>query len=357
MGTIEEKDRELQVACIPQSIKNHIEEIRELCKDKQPLVVVSSLAYNHREYIKDALDGFVKQKTDFPFVVIIHDDASTDGTDKIIRQYAEKYPNIILPIFEKENLYSRRDGSVLKIMNAACDATGAEYIAFCEGDDYWIDPLKLQKQVDFLKENRDYGMVYSDFNRLYQNTGELQKACIANGYIPRIDSFDDMLVIGGYITPPSWLLYRTLYTSSGMLGAVDGSFSKALDFYAQTKVKRLDYVTCVYRVHNTSVTHTKTLKQVMRRMTGMLEIRKHYIKKYSVAENVANTALMRSYEQGFMCALASNDVKFLEEACSFLRHSPSYIYRWMALAVQNSILRCVLVRILRTMFRLKGYSI
>ncbi len=125
-----------------------------------PLVVSLTLAYNHEPYIKDTLEGFVMQKTNFPFVAIVHDDASTDGTAKIIAEYAEKYPDIIKPIFESENQYSKRNGSLGKIMRQAAKAAGAKYVALCEGDDYWTDPLKLQKQIDFLENHPDYSMCF-----------------------------------------------------------------------------------------------------------------------------------------------------------------------------------------------------
>lgn len=89
------------------------------------------------------------QKTDFPFVAIVHEDASSDGTAKVLGEYAEKYPDIIFPIFEKENQYNKQGSPITKIMQDAIDATGAKYVAMCEGDDYWTDPLKLQKQVLF----------------------------------------------------------------------------------------------------------------------------------------------------------------------------------------------------------------
>ena len=121
----------------------------------KPLVAIHCLVYNHEPYLRDCFEGFVMQQTNFPFVAIVHDDASTDNSAAIIREYEEKYPDIIKPIYEAENQYSKRDGSVTRIMNAAIDATGAKYVAMCEGDDYWTDPLKLQKQVDFLNNNLD----------------------------------------------------------------------------------------------------------------------------------------------------------------------------------------------------------
>lgn len=115
-----------------------------------PLVTIRCITYNHEPFIRQCLEGFVMQKTNFPFEAIVHDDASTDGTAAIIREYAEKYPDIIKPIYETVNQYSKHDGSLRKIMDAH---TRGKYIAMCEGDDYWTDPLKLQKQVDILENN------------------------------------------------------------------------------------------------------------------------------------------------------------------------------------------------------------
>lgn len=143
-----------------ENIKSQIEKIRRDCEVIKPLVVIRCITYNHKDYIRDALDGFVNQKTSFPYVAIVHDDASTDGTAEIIQEYAKRYPDIIKPIYETENQYSKHDGSLGRIVNGAAEATGASYIALCEGDDYWIDLLKLQKQFDFLYSHPDYSMCF-----------------------------------------------------------------------------------------------------------------------------------------------------------------------------------------------------
>ena len=130
-----------------------------------PLVTIRCITYNHEPYIRQCLEGFVMQKTNFPFEAIVHDDASTDGTAAIIREYAEKYPDIIKPIYETENQYSKHDGSLQRIMNAHIRG---KYVAICEGDDYWIDPLKLQKQVDFLENHPEYTLSHTAFNFYYQ---------------------------------------------------------------------------------------------------------------------------------------------------------------------------------------------
>lgn len=109
--------------------------------------------------MRQCLDGFVMQQTNFPFEAIVHDDASTDGSAAIIREYAQKYPDIIKPIYETENQYSKYDGSLGRIMDRAMSPS-SKYIAICEGDDYWTDPLKLQKQVDVLEQNIDVTIVF-----------------------------------------------------------------------------------------------------------------------------------------------------------------------------------------------------
>ena len=119
----------------------------------QPLVSIRCLAYNHEKYIRKCLDSIVMQKTNFAFEVIVHDDASSDNTANIIRDYAAKYPEKIVPVIEDENVFSKHDGSLRRIMDSYCRG---EFIATCECDDYWVDPYKLQKQVDFLLNNPDY---------------------------------------------------------------------------------------------------------------------------------------------------------------------------------------------------------
>lgn len=149
---------------LSQTVTSQINMIQEDCAKIEPLVCIRCITFNHEPYIRDALEGFVMQKTNFPFVAIVHDDASTDKTADIIREYADKYPEIIKPIFEDENQYSKKDGSLSKIIRDAIANSGAKYIAMCEGDDYWTDPLKLQKQVDFLELHPDYSMCFHGAN-------------------------------------------------------------------------------------------------------------------------------------------------------------------------------------------------
>lgn len=123
-----------------------------------PLVSICSITYNHAPFIRQCLDGFLMQQTNFPIEIIINDDCSTDGTTEIIREYAEKYPDKIFPVYQKENQYSQ--GGRGMFQKFVFPKARGKYIALCEGDDYWTDPLKLQKQVDFLEAHPDYSMCF-----------------------------------------------------------------------------------------------------------------------------------------------------------------------------------------------------
>lgn len=126
--------------------KNHSKQ------DNQPLLSIWCLSYNHKDFISEAIESFLVQKTVFKFEIIIHDDASNDGTQEIIKNYQNKYPDIIKVIYQQKNQYSQG----INPINAIYAMTKSKFIAFCEGDDYWDDPHKLQTQVDFLINNPRY---------------------------------------------------------------------------------------------------------------------------------------------------------------------------------------------------------
>lgn len=124
-------------------------------KENDIKVSVYCLAYNHEKYIRDALEGFVNQKTNFKYEVIVHDDASTDNTADIIREYAEKYPDIIKPIYQKENQHSKKVKIIKKYI---LPKMSGKYVAVCEGDDYWTDENKLQLQYDAMEQHPECSM-------------------------------------------------------------------------------------------------------------------------------------------------------------------------------------------------------
>ncbi len=241
------------------------------------LVSIKCWVYNHEPYLRQCLDGFVMQKTNFAFEAIVHDDASTDGSSAIIREYAERYPNIIKPIIETENQYSKRDGSLNRIMNAAMSPS-SKYIALCEGDDYWIDPLKLQKQVDFLESHKDYGMCYS---RAYVLEGDS---------IQRIFGTDDTSFIGllKYSNFPTLtrLMRKTVYDEYvGTIHPEDkdwimSDYPEALYFSAESKIRYFDDVFAVYRFIPESASHSSDISKLIKFYDSADDVRYFFINKY-----------------------------------------------------------------------------
>ena len=130
------------------------------------MVSIRCLCYNHEKYLRRSLDGIVNQKTNFRFEAIIHDDASTDNSQAIIKEYAEKYPEIIIPILQKENQYSKDPHISQYIIRPI---VRGKYCAICECDDYWTDLNKLQQQVDFLEKHSEYSICGHAYDVVEEN--------------------------------------------------------------------------------------------------------------------------------------------------------------------------------------------
>jgi glycosyltransferase involved in cell wall biosynthesis len=145
-----------------ESLVNKIED--NACIRRKPLVSICCPTYNHENYITECLDGFLCQKVEFPYEIIVGDDCSTDKTQSILLDYHRKYPEKIRLRFSKTNLLSIG----LKNSLGTRKACRGKYIAFCEGDDYWTDPLKLQKQVDFMESNPDYSVCAHLSDTIYE---------------------------------------------------------------------------------------------------------------------------------------------------------------------------------------------
>lgn len=147
-----------------------------MANEHKPQITIICLVYNQELYLQKCLNGFIMQKTNFAFEAIVHDDVSTDKSADIIREYATKYPDIIKPIYETENQYSKYGfGNIFNII-LANSSKDSKYVAFCEGDDYWTDPLKLQKQFDFMEANPEYSMCFHNAMIHYQGGKYKDKA-------------------------------------------------------------------------------------------------------------------------------------------------------------------------------------
>ena len=279
---------------IPAEAQQQIDAISDACLLHKPLVAIKCYTYNHVEYLADALEGFIKQKTNFPFVAIVHDDASTDGTTNIIREYAEKYPDIIKPIYERVNQYSKKDNSLIRIMEEAIATTGAKYIGMCEGDDYWNDPHKLQKQVDFLESHPDVIGCYADVDYIYVEKGIHLPWFVKHRGIPI--SFEDHLMNKYYIAPPTWLFRATSdVVLKPAKRTVDVTYTKAMDFLATSKFIYMDEIMGVYRGTPNGASHVKSASGVHNRQVGLWRSQREYVKRYSSLVCDANKAIIRNH--------------------------------------------------------------
>jgi glycosyltransferase involved in cell wall biosynthesis len=219
-----------------------------------PVVSIICNTYNHEAYIRDALDGFLMQQCTFPFEILIHDDASTDETPNIIREYAAKFPEIIKPIYQSENQWSKGDFRVFRLQR---ERAQGRYIALCEGDDYWIDNKKLQKQVNFLESHPDFVMCFHRC-KIENNTNDWWKDRIYNHLKEKEYTGQEILSI--WTIPTASVVYR--YTLSPILAAMHvpkeilyiDTFSY-LTFAEHGRIYCLGDTMAVYRIHHKSVTN------------------------------------------------------------------------------------------------------
>ena len=229
-------------------------------KKDRPFVFVRCLTYNHEKYIEDALKGFVMQKTDFPFLAVVIDDCSTDGTADIVRRYEAQYPDIIKGIYLPHNFRSRGEDKRPYYQEYIDKAT---YWAECEGDDYWTDPLKLQKQVDILEADgtlmaccTDCSVVDKQGVLLKEKRGGVVKDDVGGRYNLR-DFFRD-----NHQYPTLSVVYRRAHTRevqqkyAHTINAFLGDWTLWICLLIYGDMYFLNEVTCAYRINPTSVTHT-----------------------------------------------------------------------------------------------------
>ena len=174
------------------------------------LVSIICTTFNHEKYIEDAIKGFLMQVTDFKYELIIHDDASTDSTPSIIRKYAEKYPAIIYPIIQEENQYSK---GINILENYELPVANGKYIAFCEGDDYWTDPEKLQKQVDVLEKHPECDICAHSADVVAAEDKSVLRKINPSETNTIFDVEEVILGDGGFVATNSLMIRRKLFDS------------------------------------------------------------------------------------------------------------------------------------------------
>lgn len=255
-----------------------------------PVVSIICCTYNHEPFIRQCLDGFMMQKTDFSFEVLIHDDASTDNTAEIIREYELKYPDKIFPIYATENKYSKGIDIFSQIL---LPKAKGKYIAICEGDDYWTDPLKLQKQVMFLESHYDYSMCFHRAKLV--SDIRYRKKLMCSEIEDR--EYDSTELFKTWTVPTASILFRKesldyeLHREDDIL---NGDIKIILLCCSKGKVRGMSSEMSVYRIHNGGVSYDVRMQddRCMRYPNHYRAIKRNF---KNIDSAVINEYLARSY--------------------------------------------------------------
>lgn len=233
--------------------------------------------YNKGSWIGEAIDSFLKQETSFPYEIIIVDDASTDHSVHIIKTYQKQYPDLIRAFFNQENQ------GITKTWFDICKKARGQYIARCDGDDYWIDPFKLQKQIDLLETSPESKWSNTDFDMVDSKGNIIHKDVLKNNIIPFMDSYEKMLALKGMTMASTWLVETKLMLEINdriNKDAVDDTFNIQLELFKKTKLAFLRDSTTVYRMDAESDSRSKDSEKLAQRFDRLLETQLEYIEKY-----------------------------------------------------------------------------
>jgi glycosyltransferase involved in cell wall biosynthesis len=254
--------------------------MEEVTKNKTevPLISVVLLCYNHEKFIGEALDSVLMQKSVVDFEIIIGEDCSTDHSRKIIEDYSKRYPNRINLVASEENV------GLIKNYIRCIKAVKSKYFAVLSGDDYWIDPLKLKKQVSYLEKNGDCGLVYTNFSSINQESGITILDYINTVKLPTYNGYcRDELIKGIRAIMNITCCYRTKLFNLDFFSFLDDDKIKAEDFPTfmwvgfNKKVHYLKDITTVYRVNKNSLTNSHNLKDKWSFVNSHVYIRNKFL--------------------------------------------------------------------------------
>ena len=262
-----------------------------------PMVSICNLVYNHEKWLRRCLDGFVMQKTSCKFEVLSHDDASTDSSATIIREYEERYPDIFHPIYQTENQYSKGRGIFVPIL---LPKARGKYIALCEGDDYWTDPEKLQMQVDFLEAHPDHAMVYTQTRSYHESQhryGRVRGGAVNTDFRTLLDR--------NCIYTQTVVMHRDAverYVEEirpHEKGWKMGDYPMWLYFAATSKIGFIERPTAVYRLLNESASHSRDYGKMIRFVNSSNEIC-HYMAERFAPELLEEVEKVKLREEFFI---------------------------------------------------------
>ena len=246
-----------------------------------PFVSIICTVFNKEPWLKKTIDSFLAQKTSFPFEIILVDDASSDGSRKIIQDYQANFPDLMRAFYHDENQ------GIAKTWVTICKEARGKYIARCDGDDFWLDPLKLQKQVDLLESRPDCKWSNTDFD-IYNEKGDfVSKAGFANKTIPLADTYEKMLATRGFTMASTWLVDRDLMLEVNQeldLTTSDDTFNLQMELFQRTSLAFLDEPTVAYTINQGSDSRPCDFRKLERRFQKLLETQLEYLDKYPNAD-------------------------------------------------------------------------
>ena len=333
----------------------HIPE-KKLCNCNSNIMVsICCITYNHEKYIADAIEGFLMQETTFPFEIIIGEDCSSDRTREIAIQYKNKYPILIKIITSEINV------GATKNFSRTIMAAQGKYIAICEGDDYWTDPQKLQKQVLFLESNHDYAMVHSDASCLIQttkvyyqsNNKERLKRKIPSGYI-----YEQLLINNSLITL-TVVMRKTILQNAMNELALQNKQWKMTDYPLWLEIAKhhnihyIDESLGVYRVLPHSASHNKDMNQTFLFDRDTFDVKFYFLRKYGSTSTTLAIIKKEYNEKTSRYAFELNDKAILEDYPLFKDIKISFKVRIYQAGLKNSILRYFIIRCLKIFNYLK----
>jgi glycosyltransferase involved in cell wall biosynthesis len=220
-----------------------------------PLVSITCITYNHEQFIKQCLDGFLMQRTNFPFEIVLYDDASTDQTSRTIRDYADRNPSIFNVNISDVNQYSRGVRGINAKYNIP--RCRGKYIALCEGDDYWTDPYKLQKQVDLLEANPEYSSVFTKYELFCEQEKEIRQSSVFENI--NLDNYEITLknFLNPYLIHTSTVLFKYKSIKNKIRNMGSKNYCKDIFLFALFLEEGpgffLKESTSVYRIHSNGV--------------------------------------------------------------------------------------------------------
>lgn len=307
--------------------------------DRESVVTILCITFNHVDYIKETLDSLLYQKTNFAFEILIHDDASTDGTSDVIREYEKKFPSMVKAVIQQENQYSKRPVAGLRFL---FPLVKTKYVAICDGDDFWSSEYKLQKQIAIMEKNKRISLVHSDINHLVKkSSGEYLKCNNVNNklqYTPAHGNFKEehWFDLGIYTCTMLFRLEVVNYILESAVFAEDIQSGDNLIVSVASQLGDIFYIDealATYRIHKTSI--TRRVRNTKVRLAFGLHVTRKFLCKYlRKDENYIESVLSSSFEKVYRSVLRYGKFSDVQEYLVPLKPSKTQLmYAYFLLCI------------------------